>query len=349
MHGRPAGVRCFERRASRGTPRTEETASWIAATEGAIGRRGHGGHRRFRARRAPAPRPASGSSNTDETARTRVSAPSSRRTLPGTRVAIVRRTSGSGSWSTASPAKRQSSAIRVRRSGGSTSTVRPQSKRSRSRCSSRSRDPGGPVAGEHDLLAGGEQRVEGVDELLLGPRLALEELDVVDQQRVEPAVALLEALRPLGAQRRHELAGEALGGRVVEGEGRGGGRGSSPRSRPRRCVLPEPGRAVEEERVVGLAGELGHRQRCRVGEAVAGADHEAVEGVRRVDRQGLGDRLRARRLGLGALPRRPPGRSARTGWRAAGASPRADRGSAARPRCEPAPGPSDTGSRRCRR
>ena len=35
--------------------------------------------------------------------------------------------------------------------------------------------------------------VEGVEELVLGPRLALEELDVVDQQRADLAVALLEA------------------------------------------------------------------------------------------------------------------------------------------------------------
>ena len=45
-----------------------------------------------------------------------------------------------------------------------------------------------------------------MDELLLGARLALEDLDVVDQERVEPAVALLEALRPVGAQSRDELA-----------------------------------------------------------------------------------------------------------------------------------------------
>ena len=74
------------------------------------------------------------------------------------------------------------------------------------------------VAGEHDLLAGGVQRVEGVDELLLGALLALEHLDVVDQQRVELAVARLEELGPVAPQGADELAGEALGGGVVDRE-----------------------------------------------------------------------------------------------------------------------------------
>ena len=45
------------------------------------------------------------------------------------------------------------------------------------------------VGGEHELRAGAVERVEGVEELLLGARLALEELDVVDEQHVDVAVA----------------------------------------------------------------------------------------------------------------------------------------------------------------
>ena len=41
--------------------------------------------------------------------------------------------------------------------------------------------------------------------------------------------------------------------------------------------LAEAGRAVEEERVVGLAGQLGDGERGGVGEAVAVADDELVE------------------------------------------------------------------------
>src|SRR3954454_7144338 len=74
------------------------------------------------------------------------------------------------------------------------------------------------VAGEDDLLAGGVQRVEGLNELLLRVLLALELLDVVDEEGVEPAVALLESLWPILAERAHELGGESLHRRVVNGQ-----------------------------------------------------------------------------------------------------------------------------------
>ena len=51
------------------------------------------------------------------------------------------------------------------------------------------------VGGEHELAAGVVERVEGVEELLLGLGLGLEELDVVDEQDVGAAVARLEARR----------------------------------------------------------------------------------------------------------------------------------------------------------
>ena len=57
---------------------------------------------------------------------------------------------------------------------------------------------GRAVGGEHDLLVGVVQGVEGVEELLLRLGLALEELDVVDEQHVDLAVAPLERLRGAG-------------------------------------------------------------------------------------------------------------------------------------------------------
>ena len=48
---------------------------------------------------------------------------------------------------------------------------------------------GDAIGGEDQLAAGLIERVEGVEELLLGVLLALEELDVVDQQHVDVAVA----------------------------------------------------------------------------------------------------------------------------------------------------------------
>ena len=57
-----------------------------------------------------------------------------------------------------------------------------------------------PVGGEDELAAALIEGVEGVEELLLGVLLALEELDVVDEQDVEVAVAALEALGAARAQ-----------------------------------------------------------------------------------------------------------------------------------------------------
>ena len=64
--------------------------------------------------------------------------------------------------------------------------------------------------------------------------------------------------------------------------------------------LAQAGRAVDEQRVVGPAGALGHRQRGGVGEAVRRADDELVERVAGVERArgpraGRGRRRRARR------------------------------------------------------
>ena len=230
------------RAAPRGdTPQTAQTASWIAPSVGgsAVGR----------ARRRPSGRP---SARRTSGVRERLAAAARRAPSPGSsrprargrwRDAggdLLRGSPGSGSWlgvGGEAPERRRSGcagrAARARRAGPSRSgraAARPARQRLRR-----------AVAGEHDLLAGGVQRVEGVDELLLGVLLALEHLDVVDQQRVELAVAGLEGLGPVAAQRGDELGREALGGRVVDLRARGGcGRRYSTIA-PSRWVLPSPG------------------------------------------------------------------------------------------------------------
>ena len=62
--------------------------------------------------------------------------------------------------------------MRVSRSGGWMSAIRPHSKRERSRSSSVASLFGRPVGGEDDLLVRVVQRVERVEELLLRPLLA---------------------------------------------------------------------------------------------------------------------------------------------------------------------------------
>ena len=65
------------------------------------------------------------------------------------------------------------------------------------------------------LAAGLVERVEGVKELLLAARLALEELDVVDQQHVDVAEARLEVVEAAAASAARNCVGELLGGRVA--------------------------------------------------------------------------------------------------------------------------------------
>ena len=79
--------------------------------------------------------------------------------------------------------------MRVSRSGGWTSVIRPHSKRDRSRSSSVASSLRRPVGRQDDLLAGLVQAVEGVEKLFLDALLTLEELDVVDHQDVVGAVA----------------------------------------------------------------------------------------------------------------------------------------------------------------
>ena len=141
-----------------------------------------------------------------------------------------------------------------------------------------------PVGRDDDLGAAFVQRVERVEELLLDPLLALDELDVVDEQHVVVAVAALEPLDPCSALTHgvDELVHERLARHVARRE--------AFRvltdvvaDRLQEVRLAEAGAAVDEERVVRLRRRLGDRERGRMCEAVRRADHEEVERVLRVE------------------------------------------------------------------
>ena len=83
-------------------------------------------------------------------------------------------------------------AMRVSRSGGWISTIRPHSKRERRRSSSVTMALGGRSEESTICLSCAVQGVEGVEELLLGGFLAGDELDVIDQQHVDAAVVVAE-------------------------------------------------------------------------------------------------------------------------------------------------------------
>ncbi len=127
-------------------------------------------------------------------------------------------------------------------------------------------------------LPGLEEVVEGVEELLLDPLLAGEELHVVDQEDIDMPVALAEFGQAVLLQRLDELVGEFLGGQVGDA-GIGLLRRMACPIACIRWVLPEPGLAVDEQGVVGLRGGLGHGQRRGVGHLVVGSDDKCVERV----------------------------------------------------------------------
>ena len=172
--------------------------------------------------------------------------------------------------------------MRVSRSGGWTSVIRPHSNRLRSRSSSVVELLGRPVGGEHDLLVGVVEGVEGVEELLLRLDLALEELDVVDEQHVDVAVAALEAVLPVVADRVDELVGELLAGHVAH-LGAGVEAADVVSDGVQQVGLAESGVAVDQQRVVGLARGLGDGDGGGVREPVRRADDEGLEGVLRVE------------------------------------------------------------------
>ena len=212
---------------------------------------------------------------------TRISAPSSSRIEFAIRDAMNSSTSaGANSRSWAAFFCRI--AIRVSRSGGWMSASRPHSNRVRSRSSSVASCLRRPVGTDHDLLVRVVQRIERVEELLLGPFAVLQELDVVDQQDVDVAVPALERAGLVVAQRVDEVVGELLGRHVPHVPRVAELRGVVT-DRVQQVGLAEPGAAVDEQRVVRLRRRLGDRDRGGVREPVGRPDDERLERVLRVE------------------------------------------------------------------
>jgi hypothetical protein len=151
---------------------------------------------------------------------------------------------------------------------------------------------GGAIAGEDDLAVGLVEVVEGVEELLLGTLFAGEELDVVEEEKVDGAVAVSEVLGLVVADRADELVGELLRGEVFDANP-GVGAGETVADGMEQMGLAETDAAVDEEGVVGGGRELGHGETGRLGELVGGADDEGLERVTPIEvggRRGGGGR-----------------------------------------------------------
>ena len=144
---------------------------------------------------------------------------------------------------------------------------------------------GRTVAGEDDLLAGSMQGVEGMEEFLLGGIPPGDELDIVHHEDVYVAEAVAELHVPALLDGGNQLVGEVLAGDVeqallrvlllhIVADG------------VHEVGLAQAHAAVDEQRVVRVRRGLSHRQRRRMGEAVAAAHHEGVEGVLGVELHG---------------------------------------------------------------
>ena len=137
------------------------------------------------------------------------------------------------------------------------------------------------VRAQHDLATTVVEGVEGVEELLLGPGLVLEELNVVEQEHVDVAKVRLEGLGLSARERSEKLVGERLSGRAPHREAGTMGQ-DEVRDRAEQMRLAHARRAIDEERVVGVPGHLGDGECSCVGKSVAIADHEMLEGELRV-------------------------------------------------------------------
>jgi len=124
-----------------------------------------------------------------------------------------------------------------------------------------------------------------VEELLLRPLFAGDELDVVDEEQVDRTVACPELRGPVVADGVDELVGEALRGEVHDRHPLEETHGFVA-DRVEQVRLAEADSTVDEERVVGLGGQLGHGLAGGLGELVGRADHEGVERVPRIETVG---------------------------------------------------------------
>src|SRR5574340_730993 len=67
------------------------------------------------------------------------------------------------------------------------------------------------IAGDDDLLVSVDQRVQGIEELLLRTRFVSDELDVVYQQQIQRIIKLFEFIEVLCLERAHDT-GNVIGG-----------------------------------------------------------------------------------------------------------------------------------------
>ena len=138
-----------------------------------------------------------------------------------------------------------------------------------------------------------------MEELLLGGILALEEVDVIDEQDIHLAELVLEVLGALATDRLDELIGEHLGGHVHDLQLRGVLQ-DIVADRAEQVGLAQTDASVDEAGVVTDPGVLGDGQGCVVCKCAVVPDDEGGELVGGVE-VALSAHLRALLCGYGAL------------------------------------------------
>ena len=150
------------------------------------------------------------------------------------------------------------------------------------------------VAGDDDLPLVDRHRLEHMEELFLRALLVRQELDVVDQQHVQRLVIVLEAVdgvAPDGLDQvlhelvRRDVADDCSRFTLLDGVAH----------RLHQVGLAQAHAAVNEERVVGTAGAVGHLQGGGPGQVVGLAVHEGRKGQPRIQARAL----------VGHLPTQP--------------------------------------------
>jgi hypothetical protein len=117
-----------------------------------------------------------------------------------------------------------------------------------------------------------------VEELFEDLFFAFEELDIVQEEDVDSAVAGLEVIGSFPTNRLDEVVEEVLRGHIPNDQV-GIHLECLMANRIEEMGLPQPGAAIDEQRVVVGSGLLGHRhRRCR-SESVGLADYEALEAI----------------------------------------------------------------------
>ena len=106
-----------------------------------------------------------------------------------------------------------------------------------------------------------------MEELLLRPLLTRDELDVVDQQEIDVAIARAELGRAVVANRIDELVREPLGRQVRDGH-RGEQAAGLMADGVQQMRLAQAYPSVDEERVVGLRRQLGDGLGGRLSELI---------------------------------------------------------------------------------